>query len=104
MAPKSTLLMLSKTDSWPGIKIILLIKELYLVGIVQVKEFLYTQVIIWVNISLHHIDTRVIMLRHEDYCKAYRPQGYGKKKKLVKHSNVNNIKKCDLLIIDTEMV
>ena len=38
-----------------------------IVGYVRVGESLYTQVIIWINIVLNHIDTRTILTKHEGF-------------------------------------
>ena len=38
---------------------------------VKAREYLNTQVIIWVNTILFHIDTRMILLRYEDSCMVY---------------------------------
>ena len=36
-------------------------------GYVKVREFLYTQVIIWVNTILNHIHTKLILPRYEKF-------------------------------------
>ena len=43
-------------------------------GYVKVSESLYTQVIIWVNTSLNHIDTREILPGYQASCMVYRPE------------------------------
>ena len=43
-------------------------------GYVKVRESLYTQVIIWVNTSLNHIDTREILPGYQASCMVYRPE------------------------------
>ena len=47
-------------------------------GYVKVKESLYTQVIIWVNAILNHIDTWVISSKYKSSCMVYRPKWYQK--------------------------
>ena len=37
---------------------------------------MYTQVVIWVEVILNHIDTRTILRRFEGSCKVYRPKWY----------------------------
>ena len=41
---------------------------------VNVRESLYTRVIIWVNTILNHIDTRGVLPRYEGSCMVYRPE------------------------------
>ena len=39
---------------------------------VKAREYLNTQVILWVNTILFHIDTRTIFLMYEGSCMVYR--------------------------------
>ena len=48
-------------------------------GYIRVRESLYTQVIIWINIVLNHIETIVNLPRHEDSCMGYIPLNVIKK-------------------------
>lgn len=50
-----------------GIKIVVLVKYRYLVGMSKVRESLYIGFIIWVNIILTHIDTTAILPRYEGF-------------------------------------
>ena len=43
-------------------------------GYLKVTESLSTQVIIWVNTILNHIDIRAILPTHEGSCIIYRPK------------------------------
>ena len=43
-------------------------------GYLKVRESLYTQVIIWVNIILNHIDTRLILPIYEGSCMGHKPK------------------------------
>ena len=60
---------------------------------VKVRESLYTQVIIWVDNIMNHIDTRVILPRYEGLYIVYRPKWY-QKKNTIKYSYPTGIKKC----------
>ena len=40
-------------------------------GCLKVRESLYTEVIIWVNTILNHIDTMVILPRYDNSCSMY---------------------------------
>ena len=42
----------------------------------KVRESLYSQVIIWVNTILNHIDIRAILPRYGSSCMVYRPEWY----------------------------
>ena len=51
-------------------------------GYFKVRESLYTQVVIWVDLILNHVDTRAILLEYECSCMVYKPKGYhGRRKK-----------------------
>ena len=43
-------------------------------GHVKGIESLYTQVIIWVNSILNHIDSKAVLPRYEGSCMMYRPK------------------------------
>ena len=43
-------------------------------GYVEVRDSLYTRVVISVNDILNHIDTRMILVRCECSCMVYRPE------------------------------
>ena len=45
-------------------------------GCFKVGESFYTQVIVWVNTILNHIDTRTILTKYEGSCMVYRPKWY----------------------------
>ena len=50
--------------------------QLMIFGVyIKMRESLYTQVIIWVNTILNHIDTMAISPRYEVSCMVYRPNG-----------------------------
>ena len=44
------------------------------------RKYLYSQVIIWVDTILEHIDTWVILPRYEGSWMVYRPKWYRKQK------------------------
>ena len=48
-------------------------------GYVKVRESLYTQILVWVNTILKHIDTRANLPRYESCCLVYRPGWYRKR-------------------------
>jgi len=43
---------------------------------VEVRESLYTHVILWVYSILNHMDTRAILPRYEGSCMVYRHEWY----------------------------
>ena len=45
---------------------------------VKMRKSLYTQVIIWVDNILNHLDTRALLPRYQDSCMVYRPEWYQK--------------------------
>ena len=49
-------------------------------GYVKVRGSLYTQVIIWMNTILNHIDTRANLPKYEGSCMVYRSKWYRKQK------------------------
>ena len=51
-----------------------------MVGAVNVRESLCTWVIIWVNIILIHIGTRMILLSYEGSIMVHRPEWFQKQK------------------------
>ena len=59
---------------------------------VKVRESLYTQVIIWINTTLNHIDARGILPRYEGSCMLYRPE-YIENKNIIKYPYATGIKK-----------
>ena len=61
-------------------------------GYVKVRETLSTQVFIWVNTILNHIDTRAILPRCEGSCMVYRPEWY-QNKNTVKYTHPTGSKK-----------
>ena len=69
-------------------------------GHVKVRESLSTQVIIWVNTILNHIDTRAVLPRYAGSRMKYRARWYWKQK-YVNYSYPTGLKKCEILIIDT---
>ena len=70
---------------------------------ILVKESLYTQVIIWLKTILNYIDTRGILPRYEDSCMVYRPEWYWKQK-YCQIPIPYVYYKCEILILDTQMV
>ena len=54
-----------------GIQIAMPLYYCYLVGLSQVRVFLYTEVIIWVNTILYHIDARTLLPRYKGSCMTY---------------------------------
>ena len=68
-------------------------------GYVKVRESFYTQVIIWVDTILNHIDTTVILPRYECSCIVYRPEWHWKQKQRQKPIPIP-VKKYEILIID----
>ena len=45
-------------------------------GHVKVNPFLYTQLIIWIDTILNHIDTKTIFPKYESYFFVYIPEWY----------------------------
>ena len=62
-----------------------------------------TYIGIWVNTILNDMDTRVIWPRYEGPCIVYRPKWY-QKRDILKHPYLTHIKKCEILILDIQMV
>jgi hypothetical protein len=46
----------------------------------MVRESLYTQIIVWVDTVLNHIDTRMILPEYDNSCMVYTPEWYPKPK------------------------
>ena len=51
------------------------------------------RVIIWVNVILNHVDTRMILLRYEGFCMVYIDPNDIKNKNTVKYAYPIGIKK-----------
>ena len=68
-------------------------------GYVEVRESLYTRVIIWVHTILDHIDTRVICLGMKVLAWYFDPNGI--KIRNNHQISISGIKICKILIIDT---
>lgn len=48
-------------------------------GYVKVREYLYTWIIIWVNVIVDNIiDTSMVLPRYKGYCMVYKPDWYKK--------------------------
>ena len=66
---------------------------------------MYTQICIWVNTILNHIDTMEILPRYEGSYMVYRPEIVSKtKKNTIKYPYRNGIKICEILVTDIQMV
>jgi hypothetical protein len=63
---------------------------------------MYTRVIIWVNTILGHINTRTILPRYKGSCIVYRPKDI-ENKNIIIYPYPTGIKKCEILIVDTQI-
>ena len=67
------------------------------------RESLYTQLTIWVDTILSHIDTRTILPRYEDSCTLYRFEQYWQHKHPSNIHTLSRLENVKILIIDTQM-
>jgi hypothetical protein len=72
-----------------GIKIVIPLKFWYLVR--MLREFLFTQVIIWVNTTLNHIDSGALLPRYKALARLTDPNGL-ENKTSVTYPNPNGSK------------
>ena len=84
-----------------GIQIVIPVKYN---GYLKVREFLYSQVIIWVNTILNHIDTKAVYLGMERFLHGIQIQMISKTKTILKYPNPTGIKICENLITHTQVV
>ena len=88
-----------------GIQFVIPLRHWYLVGrYLKVRESLHTQVIIWLDTILDHIDTRSLYISMKVFLHGIEIQMVSKTKIL---SNIHTLlvsKICEILIIDTQMV
>ena len=72
------------------------------VGYVKVRESFCTWVIIWIDTTLDHIDTREIFPSMKVLTWRIDPNG-NENRNIVKHPYPTGNKKCEILIINTRM-